>query len=446
MDVRGRRITVMGLGRHGGGVAAVQYLAAQGALVTVTDLADAHALRDSLEALSGLPLADVIVGEHREQDFGGADVVVVNPAVRPDHPLLRLAIDSGAELTSEVGLFAAACPARLVGVTGSNGKSTTAAMIAAILKADGRHTWLGGNIGGSLLLDLPRMSSADWVVLELSSFQLARWSDNARFPEVAIVTNCTPNHLDWHGNFEDYAQAKQRLLLGQDADSLAVLNRNCPQVSKWSSLVRGRLLENITFDQIPQLAVPGEHNRQNAQLAATAARGVGCREESIAAALGAFHTLPHRLEFLAEVAGRSFYNDSQATTPESAIAALRSFTCPVWLLAGGYDKGCNLEPLAVEIANRARGAAFFGAVREKLWNLVTTVAPSGDFANYTTLREAFAWSFQHSRAGDAIVLSPACASFDQFRDYAERAECFQQLVHECAARAKIEEQNLASRD
>ncbi|MBX3414429.1 MAG: UDP-N-acetylmuramoyl-L-alanine--D-glutamate ligase [Pirellulales bacterium] len=428
MEVRGKRVTVMGLGRHGGGVAVARYLAERGAIVTVTDRAAAAALRESFEALSGVPLADVFVGGHRERDFRSAEIVVVNPAVRPDHPLVLLAADSGAVLTSEIVLFADACPGKIVGVTGSNGKSTTAAMTAAILQADSRRTWLGGNIGGSLLGELPAITTDDWVVLELSSFQLARWPDEARFPEVAVVTNCTPNHLDWHESLADYVRAKQRLLHGQGRGSLAVLNDTCPQVATWHMHVRGRQLDLVGEAELPTLAVPGRHNRQNARLAATAALGIGCGRDAIERGLREYRGLPHRLELVAEVAGLRFYNDSQATTPESAIAALRAFEAPVWLLAGGYDKGCELAPLAQEIARRARGAALYGAVRSKLHALIVEERPQGEFTSRETLAEGFAWCVERAQPGEAIVLSPACASFDQFRDYADRAACFQRLV------------------
>lgn len=437
MEVRGKRVTVMGLGRHGGGVAVARYLAECGAIVTVTDQANADSLRESLVALSGSPIADVFVGGHRPEDFQSAEILVVNPAVRLDHPLVRLAAAAGAVLTSEIVLFANACRAKIVGVTGSNGKSTTAAMTAAMLTAEGRRTWLGGNLGGSLLGELGRMTSDDWVVLELSSFQLARWPDGARYPDVAIVTNCTPNHLDWHDSFAAYAQAKQRLLAGQQADSIAVLNRACSEVATWTKFVRGRLIEPIANEQIPKLAVPGEHNRQNARLAAAAARGVGCSSDAMQRALVEYRGLPHRLEFVGEVAGLRFYNDSQATTPESTVAALRSFDCPTWLLAGGYDKGCDLVPLAQAIAARARGAALYGSVRAKLQALVSDAAPRGDVRTSETLAEGFAWCVARAGAGEAVVLSPACASFDQFRDCADRAECFKKLVREFAARERI---------
>ena len=212
MQLYGQRATVMGLGRHGGGVGAARYLAEQGARVTVTDLADADALADSLDELAGAGIERFHLGGHREADFTEADLVVVNPAVRPDNPFVELARTAGARITSEIELFLDACPAPVIGVTGTTGKSTTAAMIAAALDAAGRRSWLGGNIGRSLLADLPRIRSDDWVVLELSSFQLHWLGENVRWPRLAVLTNFAPNHLDWHGSVEHYRQSKQRLL------------------------------------------------------------------------------------------------------------------------------------------------------------------------------------------------------------------------------------------
>ena len=290
MNYRGRRATIMGLGHFGGGVAAARWLAEQGAVVTVSDAADENALADSLPLLADVPIAAIHLGGHRAEDFQRADLIVVNPAVRPDSPWLHAARQSGARLCTELELFIENCPARIIGVTGSNGKSTTAAMIASILSlpspfgrgaggegetiadsdaltlalsqrerghAAERRTFLGGNIGGSLLDDLPRMTPDDWVVLEISSFQL--WHFGSCTPHapreeaahgvcrvhVAVVTGCSPNHLDWHGSFADYVAAKQRILSGQTPDDFAVLNTFDAEVASWLPLVRGRPILSV---------------------------------------------------------------------------------------------------------------------------------------------------------------------------------------------------------
>ena len=228
MEVRGRRATVMGLGRHGGGVAVARWLAHNGAAITITDRAPADSLADSIAELTDVEIAAWRLGGHCDADFIGADLVIVNPAVRRDHPLVARAAARGVAITSELELFLERCPASVIGVTGSNGKSTTAAMIAEILRADGRETWLGGNIGRSLLPDLDQLSRASWAVLEISSFQLAWLSPCCPTPTAAVLTNFTPNHLDWHGTLSAYADAKRRLFSGQRPADIAIFGDGHP--------------------------------------------------------------------------------------------------------------------------------------------------------------------------------------------------------------------------
>jgi len=456
MDFRGRRATIMGLGHFGGGVAAARWLARQGAIVTVTDLAGEESLSDALAGLADVPIAAAHFGGHREDDFRTAQLVVVNPAVRPGDRFVEIARHGGATITSEIELFLRACPARVVGVTGSNGKSTTAAMTAAILRADGRRPWLGGNIGESLLEDLDRIRADDWVVLELSSFQLwylgtdpsfvtgrhiigdcPLWSSHVPMPHVAVVTNCTPNHLDWHGDFAAYRAAKQRILTGQREAGLAVLNPLDAEVRNWGRLVRGRQLEFFPEAAVPRLRLPGLHYRIDAACAATAARGLGCADGVIREALSRFAGLPQRTELVAMIDGRSFWNDSSSTTPESTIAALESLGGPLWLLAGGKDKGMDLGPFCEAIVRRAAGAAFFGSSRHVLHEKLRALEHVSRLPKSSRLRksvaveslaEAFRWCWDHSQPGDTILLSPACASTDQFQNYRRRGEAFVELI------------------
>lgn len=437
-DYRNRRATIMGLGHFGGGVAAARWLAEQGAAVTITDLADEHVLADSLAMLRDVPIAAIHLGGHREDDFRDADLVVVNPAVRPGNRWLDVARKSGVTLRTEIELFMENCPARIVGVTGSNGKSTTAAMIAEIFQTTERRTFLGGNIGGSLLEELPQITPDDWVVLELSSFQLRHFSQAVKMPHIAVVTGCTPNHLDWHGDFDDYVAAKQRIFIGQTPNDFVVLNTLDEEVSSWRSLAPSSLISlpspPTPFPigegscMLPPLLVPGEHNRINAACAAVAAKAAGCEDGRIRLGLQKFSGLPMRLELIAEVHGRRFYNDSTSTTPESTIAALRSFDVPVWLMAGGADKGCDFKPMAAEIVRLARGAAFFGTVGKSLRDLVASIDREFPCFTAITLDEALAWCGDRCRSGEAVLLSPGCASTDQFQNYRRRGERFSELV------------------
>jgi UDP-N-acetylmuramoylalanine--D-glutamate ligase len=427
--IAGRRVTVMGLGRHGGGVAAARWLAEQGALVTVTDNASEQALADSLAELRGAPITRYQLGGHREGDFTSGDLIVVNPAVRPDNSFIAAARAAGVPLTSEVELFLDRCPGHVIGVTGTNGKSTTAAMIAAILAADGRRTWLGGNIGRSLLGELKGMTADDWIVLELSSFQLGWLNDTTRWPEIAVVTNCTPNHLDWHGTFDAYQQAKRRLLSRQGAEGTVVLNGGDQLVSRWGGFARGRVRLVQTDQGVPPLRIPGAHNRVNAACAAAAAEAAGCSAKAIRPGLEEFLGLPHRLQLLAQLAGRSFYNDSMATTPESVIAAVDTFSLGAWFLVGGYDKGFDYGQMTKKLARLAHGVACFGAARQTIAAQIEgQPAPRCACASFVTMEEALEWCWSQSQAGEAIVLSPACASYDQFRDYRHRGETFAALV------------------
>jgi len=409
MNLHGRRVTIMGLGH--------------------TDLADEQTLAASLALLADVPIAEYRLGGHCCDDFGRAELIVVNPAVPPQNPLLQVAKHNGVPLSSEIELFIGACPAQIIAVTGSNGKSTTAAMIAAVLKAEGRNAWLGGNIGGSLLEHLDDIRPDDAVVLEISSFQLHHLSAEAPGPHIAVVTGCSPNHLDWHGCYGDYVTAKQRILVGQSAGDLAVLNTYDPEVAAWGHLVAGGCAPLIAPSRIPPLGVPGKHNRINAVCAATAALAAGCGWQAISRGLESFEGLPQRLEPVGVVGGRRFYNDSAATTPESTVAALESLCEPVWLLAGGGDKGCDFGGLATAIAENAKGVALFGPIRRVLQDWIKVRAVGVNCATLETMAEALHWCWEHSRPGEAILLSPACPSGEQFRNYCQRGEQFVELVN-----------------
>jgi len=428
MVFRNSRITVMGLGHFGGGAAAARWLSAQGAIVTVTDLADEQVLASALESLAGTPIAAFHLGGHREADFQQADLVVVNPAVRPGNPWLAIARQNGVPLTTEIDLFLAACPSVAIGVTGSNGKSTTTAMIVAILQAGGRRAWLGGNIGGSLLDQLPEIRADDIVVLELSSFQLSYLRPETPLPHIGVVTSFSPNHLDWHADMDEYAKAKQILLLRQRPDDLAVLNTLDRRLVAWAHNVHRRVLPLVHCDELPPLALPGWHNRMNAACAATAALGAGCSRKAIDCGLQSFRGLPQRMQRIAEIDGRTFFNDSTSTTPESTIAALESVRQPAWLLVGGHDKGFDFTEMIEAIGRLTVGAAFFGQMGRKLHERLTASHVDSCSIAVSTLADALNWCWPRSQPGDAIVLSPGCSSHDQFRNFRERGQQFDELV------------------
>lgn len=456
MELRGRNVTIMGLGRFGGGLGATRFALREGAArVTVTDLKSSEDLVESVAALAGSPVV-LHLGEHRDEDFRDADVVVASPAVKKDSPYLAMAREGGAELTSEMNLFLERCPAAAVGVTGSAGKSTTATLLSRALSA--RHTThFGGNIGGSLLGALPDIAASDRVCLELSSFQLddagrLRWS-----PHIAVVTNLSPNHLDWHGSMAAYRAAKQNILLWQRAGDVAVLSADDPDVSTWATLTRGRVVtwsvtrtldegafldgmravivlegrrEEVPLDEA--LSLPGVHNVSNFLAAALAARLDGVPLEATARATRDFAGLPHRLTRVAEVEGVQYYDDSKATTPAAAEVALKAFDAPVVAIAGGYDKKIDLAPLARALAENARAVMLIGETAGRLRALLAEQDYVGaEIAG--TLDRAMARIAEIARPGDVVLLSTGHASWDQFADYGERGDRFAALARRSAA-------------
>jgi UDP-N-acetylmuramoylalanine--D-glutamate ligase len=464
-DFRGRRVTVMGLGSFGGSIGAARFLAQQGANVTVTDLKPADELADSIARLSDVPPAAMHLGGHQDRDFTDTDLVVVSPAVPKASRYLRLAADAGVPLTSEIALFWERNPGRTICVTGSNGKSTTAALVHALLSnatdsaRPNRKCWLGGNIGGSLLPVVDQMAPDDWVVLELSSFQLEDLAPLAPSPQVAIVTNLSPNHLDRHGTIDAYRAAKQNILRWQTANCVAVLNQNDPDVSQWPTQARkfwfGRDDEGrqgmfaVGFEGYKRralyrcgprervlplgnwLSLPGTHNFQNALAATCAVLALGANLPEIEAGLLQFRGLPHRLELVAERGGRNFYNDSKATTPEAAALAIDAFRAPIVLLAGGYDKEIDLEPLARAIvAHRVKAVSLMGQTAESLRAKIRAADEHAQIVTkcHVTFGAAFDWAVAQSAPGDVVLLSPGCASYDWFRNYEARGEEFRRLT------------------
>lgn len=455
IDVSGRRVTVMGLGRFGGGVGAVRFLSSRKARVTVTDLLGADELADPLARIADCAVETYHLGGHIESDFVDTDLVVVNPAVPLSSPFLERARDAGVRLTSEIALFWRFHPGRTLAVTGSNGKSTTTAMAHAMLRAAGLSCRLGGNIGHSLLPEVDEIAPHEWAVLELSSFQLEHLDRLPASPNVAVVTNFSPNHLDWHGCLAAYRRAKQAILRWQSPEDAAVLNQDDADVSDWATFgrtlwfgshdlfaeregifergadhvlrVNGREERFPLRDWVP---LPGRHNLQNAMAAACAAMVAGADLDSVRRGLEAYRPLPHRLQRVAHIAGRTFYNDSLATTPESTMVALEAVPGPIVLLVGGYDKEIDLAPLAEAIARRVKAAALMGQTADALGCLLESNPESDRLAiqECDSFEEAFRWAVNQSEPGDTVLLSPACASYDWFPNYAERGRQFVEFV------------------
>ena len=476
-EFEGQRVTVMGLGRFGGGVGVARFLAARGADVLVTDRGSADGLAKSVARLQ--PLIDtgqvtLRLGGHHVSDFTTCDLVVANPAVPPDSRFVRAAQAAGIPVTTEVRLLVERLPNRLrtIGVTGSAGKSTVTAMIGHILgkaisalgrqAAGARRVWVGGNIGGSLLESLDEIDATDWVVLELSSFMLERLRGEpdtlggaeGRFrgwsPHVAVVTNLSENHLDWHGSMAAYQDAKSVILRHQQRGDIAILHDS---LTDWP-VAPGVVCHRVGCEGLepaPRLQVVGVHNRENAVLAAAVgeALALGDRQQSLRS-LADFPGLPHRLQFVGAYDGVKYYNDSKCTTPVAARRAVEALCAAsasssdsrafVHVIVGGHDKGSDLSPLAGFVRGTCRAVYTVGETGEAVALAAEAADPGGgggpgvdpgagaEVVRCVTLRRAVDAARGRVVPGDVVLLSPGCASWDQFENYEQRGERFVELV------------------
>ncbi len=440
--LQGKRATVVGLAREG--LDLVRFLARVGARVHVTDQKPAAQLHDERMRLAGVE-ATYRFGGHAPEDVAGADVVFASPGVPPEHGLLQEARRRGVPVSSLVQLFFELCPAPIVGITGSAGKTTTTSLAGEIFRAAGRDVFVGGNIGRPLLGELDRITPASWVVLELSSFQL---EPLRRSPQVAVVTNVTANHLDRHPSMEAYWEAKGHILAHQGPADWAVLNADDVWASRYQP--RGRALhfslerrvhgayldgDRLMLHERPLLTVAdiplrGRHNLANVLAAAAAASAAGVESESIAAATRVFRGVPHRLQLVLEREGVRFYDDSIATAPERSIAALRAFDEPVVLLAGGRDKHLPMHEWARLIVARARHVVLLGEMSDLVADAIRQADPAyAAVSRAGSMDEAVRQAADVARPGDVVLLSPGGTSFDLYRDFEERGADFARAVH-----------------
>jgi UDP-N-acetylmuramoylalanine--D-glutamate ligase len=431
-DLTGKRVTVAGLGRFGGGIAVSQWLVAQGAKVLVTDQAQPGALAGSIKELAGLSI-EYRLGEHREEDFASADLVVASPAIPPASKYLQAARAAGVPVTTEIRLFIERCPARIVGVTGTKGKSTTSSLLGKMLES--RYTtWVGGNIGRSLLFELPNIKADHLVVLELSSFMLEYLAESHWSPHVALVTLIAPDHLDRHGTFEEYVAAKLNILRYQSAGDYAVLGEDSSSLHQFTQATAGRVILYGLENRKPfELKLPGLHNQFNAQAAFAAAGIFEITWDEAQNAVREFCGLPHRLQLVHEHRGVRYYNDSIATIPEAAIAALDSFPAKrVIQIVGGYDKHIPLTAMCAALAERAKAVLCIGKTGETIVKTIEDAAKPDIAGVYRCGDLATAMKMAHSIAiaGDVVLLSTGCASYDQFTNFEVRGETFARMARE----------------
>jgi UDP-N-acetylmuramoylalanine--D-glutamate ligase len=451
MMLQGKRVLVVGLGRSGIGVA--RFCVARGAQVTITDKRDARALADELRSVSGCALE---LGTHHPESFLQAEIIVVSPGV-PEIPELMAARRAGAKIIGELELSARFAQAQILGVTGTNGKSTTTSLLGAMVEASGRPTFTGGNLGVPLVeaLGCDAASSRGALVLELSSFQLE--TVETFHAHVALLLNLTEDHLDRYATYADYVAAKARIFERQTVSDWAVVNGD-PEQLECQRLAAASPATMVTFRtargadgpgawcegdelrlQLPggsterieraALQLAGRHNVQNALAALLGARLFGVDLASCARALRAFRGLPHRMELAAEVNGVRFYNDSKATNVGSVVGSLTGFERPVVLIAGGKDKGGDYGPLIPVLRAVGRHLVLIGAAADKIESVLRGVLP---LHRAVDLPAAVALAAELARPGDAVVLSPACSSYDMFKNYEERGRVFSEAARRIA--------------
>ncbi|WP_052888784.1 UDP-N-acetylmuramoyl-L-alanine--D-glutamate ligase [Thermogemmatispora carboxidivorans] len=444
MELRGKRVLVMGLGLQGSGVAAARYAAEQGAIVRVTDRKPAEILAPSIRALEALPI-EFILGEHREEDFRWAEIVIRNPGIPRNSPYLQIARAHGAQIEMELALFMLACPGRTIGVTGTRGKTTTTTLIYEILRAAGKPVVIGGNVAGVETLSLlPQVTPETLVVLEMSSWQLEGFEQHHLSPSVAVMTNLYPDHLDTYASMEEYGAAKANIFRHQRPTDLAVFNYDNPWTRRFgeeapgrtwfASLERGGSFSRGSNELLPftfrATPLPGRHNLENVLLATTVARLLEIPDEIIASAVRQFRGVEHRLQEVAIIDGVRYINDTTSTTPVAGRMALTAFSEPLILIAGGNSKHLPLEDWPAQIVARCRAVFLLqgSGTEELLPALRAEVARQGRpdpvQGIFDRFEEALAAAVASARPGDVVLLSPGFTSFGMFQNEFERGRRF----------------------
>lgn len=451
-DLTGRQVVVLGLARQG--LALTRFLVEQGAHVTVSDVKTAEQLAGAIESMQGLPVKYVL-GGHPMQLLDGCDLLCLSGGVSVDLPLAIEAQRRGIALANDAQIFVERCPAQVIGITGSAGKTTTTALTGEMLKTAGFRVWVGGNIGNPLVADLKHMEPGDKIVMELSSFQLEIMTSS---PHIAAVLNVTPNHLDRHPTMEAYVAAKKRILDYQHLEDIAVLGYDDPIArqlagdargyvrffSRQTLVGRGAFVRdgNIVLMQdteqtvcaVRDLKLRGPHNVWNVLAACALASAAGAQAPAMAKVATRFPGVAHRLQLVRERQGVRYYDDSIATAPERLIAALRSFDEPIILLCGGRDKHLPWQEAACLIAEHASHVVLFGEMADLVESHISTARSQSTEARCVvhragTLEQAVQVAVSVSRPGDVVLLSPGGTSFDEFRDYAERGSKFAEYVN-----------------
>jgi UDP-N-acetylmuramoylalanine--D-glutamate ligase len=449
MELKGKKVLVVGLGKSG--LAAALFLRRRGAQVTVSDIRSAEALANDIPSLLEEGI-NVEAGGHGLLTFRRQDLIVVSPGVPLDTPELAQVRSFGLPVIGELELAARFLKGKTLAITGSNGKTTTTSLVGEILKAAGLPTLVGGNIGVPVVALIEESTDETWSVLEVSSFQLET-TEQFR-PAIAVILNITPDHLDRHGTFENYALAKERIFAVQNKEDFLVLNADNARAASaasrssarvyWFSLEipvsqgawvdEGQIMYRASKDAHPETIMPlagiplkGEHNVENVLAAVCASRLAGASPGIIRHAVESFHAVEHRLEYVATVNGVEFYNDSKATNVDATAKAIAAFAGGIHLILGGKDKNSDYTQLADLLRSRVRAVYTIGAAAAKIESQLRGVVA---IHSCETLERAVTTAAAAAHPGEVVLLAPACSSFDQFESYEHRGRIFKELVHD----------------
>ena len=450
INLQGMKVLVVGLAKTG--LATAKFLKAQGSIVSTTEERSREQMKAALQELEGSDIA-MEWGGHGKETFLRQDLIVVSPGVDLAIKPIQEAMKKGVRIISEIELACRFIEAPIVAVTGTNGKTTTTVLIGEMLKESGKRVGVGGNVGEPLILFADRRNSWEVLVAEISSFQLE--AIETFRPRIAVLLNVTEDHLDRYAQYADYIQAKARIFENMTSEDVAVLNRDDPIVMRLAEDIAARKIffslkerlnegvfsngENIKLRlageedySLASARLKGVHNVENMMAAITAARLSGCSKKAVETVLNRFEGLEHRVEFVREIDGVRYYNDSKGTNVGSVVKSLQGFSDPVILIAGGKDKNGDLAPLKEWVQQRVTRLILIGEAKERmareLGGLTDTIlAP--------TLEEAVLLAHRSAKRGEVVLLSPACSSFDMFKDYKERGKVFKEAVHQIGGRA-----------
>ena len=443
--MRLKKAAIIGIGRTG--LATAAFFAKKGVSIALTDQKPVSEWKEAPNFLDKLH-AEWNIAPYDPGMLADVDLIVPSPGVYPANPILTEALRQGIPIWSELELAFHYLKTPMIAITGTNGKTTTTSLLGEILRRAGKKVFVGGNIGDPLIGYTDGPQDADWAVVEVSSFQL-QWARTFH-PQISILLNITPDHIDYHGSLASYRETKERIFANQIQGDLAILNRCEKESVSLASRLKaqteffssaGTLASGIFIDgdrlvylpantkreeyPLETINLPGRHNLENVMAAIIAGRRCGCPRADIIEAVKGFRGLPHRIEYVCEKNGVKFYDDSKGTNVGAVVRAIESFSQPLILLLGGRDKEGDFQTLVPFIKKGVKEIVLFGEARQKINDLIGSTVQT---TVTTTLKEAVKASFEHSARGDAVLLSPGCASFDEFTNYKERGDRFQEWV------------------